>query len=182
MLRVLRVKNFALMDELTVEFDPGLTVITGETGAGKSMIVEAIAALCGERIEDISIRTGKEFAEITGIFEPSQEIKGRLAEMGINVEEELIIRRRLERGKKQISYFNDQIVSVNLLKEITRYMVDLVGQYENQSLFQPHNHLELLDRYADLQESCAEYKKNFFEYLNLKKKINELQNTLREKN
>jgi DNA repair protein RecN (Recombination protein N) len=78
MLKLLRVKNFALMEDLTVDFDKGLTVVTGETGAGKSMIVEAIATLCGERMEDISIRSDKSFAEVAGVFDATPSLKERL--------------------------------------------------------------------------------------------------------
>lgn len=191
MLRVLRVKNFALMEDLTIDLDKGLTVVTGETGAGKSMIVEAIAALCGERIEDISIRSGKDFAEITGLFELTQNARRLLKESGIEVDDEpraskegrgeLVIRRRLARGKHQLSYINDQIVSLGLLKELTKEMVDLVGQYENQSLFSPKNQLSLLDRYAGLEDLKDNYHNNFQEYKALQNRLEVLVQTKKER-
>ncbi|MEO0142099.1 MAG: DNA repair protein RecN [candidate division WOR-3 bacterium] len=181
MLKFLSVKNFALMDELSLDFDNGLTIITGETGAGKSMIVEAIGALCGEKIDDIAIRSGKDFAEIAGVFQPSDELITILRNSGIELGDELIIKRKIQRGKKQVSYINDQIVSINLLKDITRNLIDLVGQHENQSLFNPANHLELLDRFAGIEKLKSEYRKNFLEYINLKKRYEELQNNLKEK-
>lgn len=181
MLKVLRVKNFALMDDLTITFDNGLTVITGETGAGKSMIVEAIAALCGERIEDISIRSGKDFAEITGIFKPTLTAWELLRKSGIEINDELVIRRRLERGKKQLSYVNDQTVSLNLLKELNKKMVDLVGQYENQALFYPQNHLLLMDSYAGLDDLRKDYNNNFKEYCYLQARLQGLLETLKHR-
>ncbi|MCK5259313.1 MAG: AAA family ATPase, partial [Thermoplasmatales archaeon] len=144
MLKVLRVKNLALMEDLTIDFDNGLTVVTGETGAGKSMIVEAIATLSGSRMEDVLIRSGKNFAEVTGIFGAKSSVLKRLKKSGIEVDSDLIIRRKIERNKRQHAYINDQIVSLNLLKEVAQEMIDLIGQYENQSLFYAKNHLLLL--------------------------------------
>jgi DNA repair protein RecN (Recombination protein N) len=159
MLKFLKVRNYALLEDLTLDFEPGLTVITGETGSGKSMIVEAIAALCGESIEEVAIRTGRDFTEITGIFEPAPQLREYLREIGIEAGDELIVRRRAERGRRQIAFVNDQAVSLSRLKEICRACVDLVGQYENLSLFFPKNHLLLLDSFAglaDRRRACRE--------------------------
>jgi DNA repair protein RecN (Recombination protein N) len=152
MLKYLKIKNYALLEDLTLDFEPGLTVITGETGSGKSMIVEAIAALCGEPIEEVAIRTGRDFTEISGIFEPAPPLKEYLREIGIDAGDELIVRRRAERGRRQLAFVNDQVVSLGRLKEICRTCVDLVGQYENLSLFFPRNHLYLLDAFAGLRD------------------------------
>ncbi|MEO0123775.1 MAG: DNA repair protein RecN [candidate division WOR-3 bacterium] len=181
MLKFLRVKNFALMEELALNFEPGLTVITGETGAGKSMIVEAIAALCGEKMDEVSIRTGKEYAEITGIFEINSEVLDLLKKYNIEANEELIIRRRIERGKRQFAYLNDQIVSLSRLKEITMSLIDLVGQYENQSLFNVSNHLKLLDRFAHIENRLAEYQKIFDEHKKCQLELDELLKLQNEK-
>lgn len=174
MLKVLRIKNFALMDDLTIDFGKGLTVITGETGAGKSMIVQAIGSLCGERIDDISIRTGKDSAEITGVFEIKPVLMQRLKKAGIESEFDLVVRRKIERGKRQISYINDQLVSLGLLEEISHEMIDLIGQYENQSLFNPKNHLNLLDAYAGLVNLRKEYYNNFSEYNSQRSRLESL--------
>jgi DNA repair protein RecN (Recombination protein N) len=180
MLKLLHVRNFALMEDLTVTFDKGLTVITGETGAGKSIIVEAIAALCGERMDDISIRSNKDFAEITGVFETTPMIIARLQESGMHIDGDLIIRRKVERGKRQSSYINDQIVSIGLLRDLTREMVDLIGQYENQSLFNPKNHLSLLDSYAGLHDRKRRYATSFHEYRNLESRLESLMETAKQ--
>ncbi len=181
MLKFLRVKNFALMDELTLNFENGLTIITGETGAGKSMIVEAIAALCGERIDDISIRSAKDYAELTGILESTLETNELLRKYNIDYSEDLIIRRRIERGKKQFAYINDQLVSLARLKEITQNLVDLVGQYENQSLFDVSNHLKLLDRFAGVETLLGEYQKIFNEVQHYQYELNKLEIMQKEK-
>jgi len=171
MLRLLRVKNFALMEDITLEFEDGLTVVTGETGAGKSMIVSAIASLCGTRIDDDAIRTGKRAAEITGIFDAKPSIRERLEESGIGTENEIIIRRSIEKGKRQNCYVNDRMVSLNFLRDIARNMVDLIGQHENQSLFDKRNHLALLDAYAGLDGARMEYQTSFNEYRGLQNKL-----------
>lgn len=181
MLKLLRIRNFALMEDLTVDLDKGLTVITGETGAGKSMIVAAIASLCGERMDDISIRSGKDFAEITGIFETTPALVRRLEKSGTKIDDDLIIRRKIERGKRQNSYINDQIVSLGLLRDLTRDMVDLIGQHENQSLLYLKNHLLLLDAYAGIGDLKNEYNNNFHEYRNLQNKLKSLLEAIKQR-
>ncbi|MGD8979275.1 MAG: DNA repair protein RecN [candidate division WOR-3 bacterium] len=171
MLKLLRVRDFALMEDLTLELNGGLTVVTGETGAGKSMIVSAIAALCGTGIDDDAIRTGKNSSEITGVFDINPAIKERLNQSGIEIENEIIIRRNIERGKRQNSYINDRMVSLNFLREIAQYMVDLIGQHENQSLFDKKNHLALLDAYAKLEGLRAAYEGCYIDYRDLQKKL-----------
>jgi len=171
MLKLLRVKNFALMEDVTLELEDGLTVVTGETGAGKSMIVSAIASLCGAKMDDDAIRTGKTSAEITGVFDVKPSIRKRLTESGIDLESEMIVRRNIERGKRQNSYINDRIVSLNFLREIAQDMVDLIGQYENQSLFEKKNHLSLLDAYGGLDEMKIAYQNGYNEYRNLQSKL-----------
>lgn len=181
MLKVLRVKNFALMKDLTIDFDKGLTVITGETGAGKSMIVEAIATLSGSRMEDVLIRSGKNFAEVTGIFEVRPSVTEKLVNSGIEVDSDLIVRRKIERNKRQNAYINDQIVSLNLLKELAQEMIDLIGQYENQALLYAKNHLSLLDSFTSLDDLKAEYNKNYGEYIQLQRRLENLLETMRQK-
>lgn len=167
------------MEDLTIDFEQGLTVVTGETGAGKSMIVEAIATVCGSRMEDVLIRSGTNFAEVTGIFEISSPLINRLGKSGIEVDGDLIVRRKIERGKRQNAFINDQIISLNLLKETAREMIDLIGQHENQSLFYAKNHLLLLDSYAALDDLKAEYNKNYSEYKQLQNKLENILETMR---
>ena len=174
MLRLLRMKNFALMEDVTVELEDGLTVITGETGAGKSMVVSAIASLCGMRIDDDSIRTGKNSAEITGVFDVKPSVKEKLRGSGVDIESDIIVRRSIERGKRQNSYVNDRMVSLNFLRDIAQDMVDLIGQYENQSLFDRQKHLSLLDAYAGLDGLRKEYLNNYEDYRGLHNKLNML--------
>ena len=181
MLKLLKIRNYTLIDVLTIEFDKGLTVVTGETGAGKSMIVEAIATLCGSRMEEVLIRSAKDYAEVTGVFGIQPAITERLKQSGISLEDDLIVRRKIEKGKRQNSYINDQIVSVNLLKEIAREMVDLIGQYENQSLFFAKNHLLLLDSFADIGDVKSEYANNFRGYRQAYKQLQNMLEKIQQK-
>lgn len=181
MLKLLMVRNLALMEDITIDFDDGLTVVTGETGAGKSMIVEAIATLCGSRMEDVLIRSGGNFAEVTGIFQVTPSIARQLEEAGIQADTEIIIRRKIERGKRQNAYINDQIVSLNLLKELSQEMIDLIGQYENQSLFSAKNHLVLLDAYAGVEPLKTKYSSNYITYVELKKKREHLLTAVKQR-
>ncbi len=181
MLRSLHIKNFVLIEDLAIEFEPGLTVITGETGAGKSMIVNAISVLCGGKIDDLNIRTGKEFLEVTGIFEPGKNQLDLLQKSGITIDGEMVIRRKLTRGKRQTAYINEQVVSLHFLKDLARGMIDLIGQHENQSLFNRQHHLLLLDSFAGLEKMRREYLKEYHIFINLKKEIEELQKAVAKK-
>lgn len=177
MLKHLAIKNYALIEEMSLDCESGMTVITGETGAGKSMIVEAISALCGDPIDDLAIRTGSDYAEISAVFDLPADSRNRFGDL---VEDggDLIIRRRAERGKRQLSYVNDHLVSLARLKEITRPLIDLVGQYENLSLLYPRHHLALLDAYAGLAGETAAYRQVFLEHQQCRARREELQSSI----
>ncbi len=182
MLRRLQVNNFALMADLEIPFEPGLTIITGETGTGKSMIIEAISTLCGDRMEDIVIRSSKDFAEVTGIFDTNKEINNTLDQAGIDANNELIIRRRLEKGKRQLAYINDRVASLSLLKQISANLIDMIGQHENQSLFSPQNHLLLLDAFCGNNELLDRFAGEYTQYRKLQQTYEQLLESARQKN
>ncbi|OGC39156.1 DNA repair protein RecN [candidate division WOR-3 bacterium RBG_13_43_14] len=182
MLRRLQVNNFALMADLEITFEAGLTIITGETGSGKSMIVEAIGTLCGDRMEDIIIRSSRDFAEVTGVFDVNSEIKPILNEAGIEGDDDLIIRRRLEKGKRQIAYVNDRVASLSLLKQVSRNLIDLIGQHENQSLFFPQNHLALLDAFCENNRLLKIFAGEYTHYRQLQQTYERLIESARQKN
>ncbi len=182
MLKRLQVSNFALMADLEITFEKGLTIITGETGAGKSMIVEAIGTLCGDRMEDIILRATKDYAEVTGVFDVDPAIKQTLDQAGIEVNDDLIIRRRLEKGKRQTAYINDRVTSLNLLRQVSRNLVELIGQHENQSLFFPPNHLALLDAFCGNHERLKFYAGEYARYCRLESTYQRLIENARKKN
>ncbi|HEX9930932.1 MAG TPA: DNA repair protein RecN [Pyrinomonadaceae bacterium] len=158
MLTLLHINNIALIDELRLEFGEGLNLLTGETGSGKSIIVDSLGALTGERVSADLIKEGRTSARIEGLFslEPSAEILQIFDEAGLDVEpsdfEDLIVRRELSATGKNRIFVNNQLVTQNFLKRIGAFLVDIHGQGEQQTLFDPRTHLEMLDDYAGLGE------------------------------
>ncbi|HEX7401504.1 MAG TPA: AAA family ATPase, partial [candidate division Zixibacteria bacterium] len=180
MLKVLRIKNYALVDDLEVEFYPGLNIITGATGAGKSIIVGAVNLILGERASSEAVRTGFDTATIEAIFElPSdQHAKATLEELGITVTDDNILIRReiLSKGQSKC-YINDRLVTLNSLKLIGDRLADLHGQHEHQSLLNVENHIGYLDQFGDLGEYSDRVKDNFHRFMDKRKDLEELQNS-----
>lgn len=158
MLTLLKINNIALIDQLELEFTAGLNLLTGETGSGKSIIVDSLGALTGERVSADIIKEGRTTARIEGLFsvEPNDELLKNFDEAGIEVDEadldELIVRRELSATGKNRIFVNNQLVTQAFLKKIGGYLVDIHGQGEQQILFDPRQHLEMLDDYAALSE------------------------------
>src|SRR5438874_2908238 len=154
MLRDLRVRNFAVIESATVEFAPGLNVLTGETGAGKSMLIDAILLVRGARAQTDVIRTDAETATVEAIFdvEPRGPVANVLDEAGLTLEDgQLVVRRELARGGRHRAFVNDSAVTVALLERLGDYLVEVHGQHEHQRLLDPARQLELLDRFGDAE-------------------------------
>jgi DNA repair protein RecN (Recombination protein N) len=148
MLRELRIRDFAIIDDLAVTFQPGLNVLTGETGAGKSIILQALALLCGARGAGDLIRSDADEASLEGLFECS--VPPELAE-ALGIEDgEILVRRHLSRGGKSRIYINGSPATVAMLSQLGDSLVHIYGQLEQAQLLRPGSHLELLDRFADL--------------------------------
>jgi len=161
MLTELRVRNFAIIDDLHLRFHPGFNVLTGETGAGKSIIIDAIELLLGTKASQEMVRSGCDLASIEGIFELrgeiGREIGQRLLAEGLEGEEGLLIlAREVRRGGRSVARINGRSVGQALLAEIGGRLVDIHGQGEHLSLLQVREHLRLLDRYAGLETARAE--------------------------
>src|SRR3982751_5952879 len=165
MLLELVVENYAVVERLRVHFHSGLNLLTGETGSGKSIIVDALGLLLGNRASPEQIRTGEEVALVEGIFElPEEKIKPlgeHLAEVGVQLEDddELLIRREINlRGRSRI-FINDQQVTMRTLRTIQPTLAEIHGQGEQRALLSAQSHMELLDSFAgclDLRERVAE--------------------------
>jgi DNA repair protein RecN (Recombination protein N) len=154
MLRELRVKNLAVIEAATVEFVPGLNVLTGETGAGKSILVDAILLVRGARAQSDSIRSDAEAATVEARFESSPESPAGaiLAEAGIAPGEgEILIRRELARSGRHRAFVNDSPVTVALLERLGDQLVEVHGQHEHHRLLEPARQLDLLDRFAQTE-------------------------------
>ncbi len=184
MLKELRIKNYAIIDGLNIDFKAGLNILTGETGAGKSIIIESLGLILGERASDESIRSGEDSATVEAVYDISRvkNIKEKLSESGIKAENnELIIRRQISRSGKNRSYINDSAVNLSLLKDIGDMLVDIHGQHEHQTLLHPENHSIVLDLFGNtllLREKCRE---NYSNLQNLQREVNELINKERER-
>jgi len=158
MLAFLKVKNIALIDEIEIEFGPGLNLLTGETGSGKSIIIDSLGALAGDRVSSDLIKEGEQSAQIEGIFSIKINPKFRLIcdpsgiELDDQTEVNLIVRRQLSLTGKNRIFVNNQLVTNTFLKNIGRFLVDIHGQGEHAALFDAAEHLEMFDEYANLNE------------------------------
>jgi len=159
MLRELAVKDFALVDDLRIEFGPGLNVLTGETGAGKSILVDAIALAVGERASAESVRTGREKAVVEAVFEveSSGAVRRVAGEMGVDPADGLVIRREIARAGPNRCYLNGTSGTVAMLKRLGDLLVDIHGQHEHQSLLHRERHVDFLDGYLGLGDLRSAY-------------------------
>lgn len=177
MLKSLLIKNYALIEEISVEFSSGLTIITGETGAGKSILVDALGLLLGERASSDMIRSGTEKAIVEGIF----DVKGNVRIAGIlrsnenDAADEIIVRREVTNKGQSRCFINDSPVNVSLLKEIGDALVDLHGQHEHQSLLHPETHIDFLDAFGSYEKELETYRVSYRQLAELTSKKRELQ-------
>lgn len=166
MIKELRIENFAIIDQLDLVFEEGLSTFTGETGAGKSILLDAIEALMGGRAENTMIRADAERANLEAVFAiPEFNHKKILdllrAEELLDNEEEILFNREIRRNGRNIARLNGRMVNVSLMREIGSYLVDIHGQSEHLSLLTVRQHLHLLDRFADNQNQIAIYSQVF---------------------
>ena len=178
MLRELRLNNLAIIKNLDLEFNEGLISLTGETGAGKSIILDGISLLIGERSNLEMIRTGEESLFAEGVFDLSEVQKEKLNKLGFEIEDdELIISRYFYRDSKSKITVNGMRMTVSKLKELMRNVLDLVGQHEHQYLLNKNYHLGLLDRFLDKngQELAKEIRNNVSSLKTINKKIEEIE-------
>jgi DNA repair protein RecN (Recombination protein N) len=180
MLSLLKIKNIALIDELQLEFSHGLNLLTGETGSGKSIIVDSLGALTGERISSDLIKEGEKTAQIEGLFNlPSSANLHEIFESsGVEIEDgeaiDLIVRRELAASGRNRIFVNNQLVTGNFLRRIGAYLVDIHGQGEQATLFNSSNHLEILDEYANLGNLRTTVAEKYRELAKTQKEIENL--------
>ena len=175
MLLEISIKNFAIIQEVSLTFDRGMTVLTGETGAGKSIIIDAMNLMLGSRATTDVIRHGSPKAEIEGLFslKKNAELEAILTQQGIAVSDELIIRREILANGRSVSRVNGQLVNLSVLKEMGPYLVDIHGQHDQEELMRSSHHIGLLDSFgqADFQELKASYQQVFEAYRTLRKQV-----------
>ena len=150
MLQFLNISNIALIDDMQVEFESGLNLLTGETGSGKSIIVDALGVLIGGRFTSELIKSGSERASIEGLFSVTSnpDLELILENAGLGATNELIIRRELSTTGRNKIFINNQLATQSLLRDLRPYLVDIHGQGDQQTLFNPETHLEILDAFA----------------------------------
>ena len=173
MLKSLLVKDYALIEQINIEFGEGLNIITGETGAGKSILIDAMSLLLGERTSTEVVRKGAAKSIVEGIFdvENNKKIKKILKENEIEFSPEMIMRREISVKGSNRCFINDTPVQLSLIKEAGNLLVDLHGQHEHQSLLMTETHIDFLDEYGSLEKELSEYKKL---YDNLVQSTNEI--------
>ncbi len=183
MLRELNIKNVAVIDEVTVEFGDGFNVLTGETGAGKSILIDSIGMALGARVSRDLVRTGCDFASVSLCFEvTSESALAGLAELEIEPEDGMvIISRRLGADGKSSSRINGRIMPLCLVRDAADVLIDIHGQNDNRSLLSRDNHLSLLDEFGHLSEEKKEYSEVYSEMRRIKKEIKSLSSDENEK-
>ncbi len=160
MLKNLSIKNYALIDELEIQFGTGLNIITGETGAGKSIIIDALSLILGERATTDEVRSGAQKAVVEGIFTISgnRKVKRLLDAADIENGDEIIVRREVSQKGQSRAFVNDTPIPIAQLKELGDHLVDLHGQHEHQSLLRPETHIDLLDDFGGLDILIRNFK------------------------
>jgi DNA repair protein RecN (Recombination protein N) len=179
MLKDLHVKNFAIIEDLDIQFGEGLNILTGETGAGKSIIIGALGILLGQRAYTEMIMTGKEQATVQAFF----DIKNHpiTNDMGIDTSEGIILRRSISRAGKTKAYINDTMVNLQSLSRLGDSLVDAHGQHEHQSIRSLDKQMSLLDQYGSLKDARAEISSAFSELTKLRTRLEDLQLGSRER-
>jgi DNA repair protein RecN (Recombination protein N) len=163
MLKTLSIKNYALIDSAEIEFTSGLNIITGETGAGKTILIDALNLVLGDRASTEIIRRGAEKAVVEGVFgiAANKKVRAFLGQHDLEGAEDVILRREISAKGQTRCFVNDTPVSVAQLKEIGNYLVDLHGQHEHQSLLRKETHIDLLDDFGGLEGIVIEYRKSY---------------------
>jgi len=176
MLQELSIRNFALIDDLHISFSEGLTVLSGETGAGKSMIVNAVNLLLGSRVSSKMIRTGAKSAELEALFriEPNSHNALVLETHGVECTEELVIRRIISGNDRHRIFINGRIATIQLLTAVTESLASISGQHEHQNLLKEDQHLLILDQFAGLLPHRESVCRSFHEMLPLIRNLNDL--------
>lgn len=179
LLEYLSIQGFAIIEELAMPFKPGLTVLTGETGAGKSIIVDALKTVLGEKVDLSAVRTGEDTARVQAAFGGS--IPELPAGIDPDASEEIIIGRDIRREGRGRATVNGTLITIPHLKEMGDQMVDLHGQHEHQSLLKTSAHLQALDSFASLEMKKQEFANVFMELEQIKKKLNTVEQDKRDR-
>ena len=184
MLRILRIRDFAIIDEVSLEFGIGLTVFTGETGAGKSILVDALSLIAGGRASADVVRDGAEEAIVEAVFDEliDPDLLNKITNYGIPLDgSELIIRRIISSSGKSRIYINGNLSTLSILQDIGACLIDLYGQHEHQNLLKKEMHIDYLDTFGRVTDQRDKVRESYLYLLQLKDKLNTLEESLRDK-
>src|SRR5574339_1088501 len=179
MLTELRSHNFAIIDQLELRFGPGLIILTGETGAGKSIILDAVVMLIGGKADAMLIRTDADAAVVEGVFHlrgPEKESVHAILQREELMDDPdyVVLTREVRREGRSVARVNGRTANVSLLKELGALLIDIHGQAEHLSLLDPRAHLGLLDRYAEVARPLSDYRQTYQTLLNLRRELSDL--------
>src|SRR5512141_2807487 len=179
MLTELRIHNFAIIDKLDLRFGSGLIILTGETGAGKSIILDAVVMLIGGKADTTFVRTDSDAAFVEGVFHlkgPEREAVHEVLKREDLMDDPdyVVLMREVRKEGRSVARVNGRTVSVSLLKELGGILIDIHGQAEHLSLLDPRAHLGLLDRYAEVARPLSDYRQTYHTLLNLRHELNDL--------
>ena len=170
MLSLLHIENIAVIECADISFDKGFNVLTGETGAGKSIVIDAISAILGERAYRDMIRTGTAKASVRAVFTDVPQLEW-FAENGVEYDPETIIQREVHLDGKNICRVNGTLVTVTILRKLGLQLINIHGQHDSASLFDENNHLTFLDTFADNGDLLAAYQEKYEAVSNLRQQI-----------
>ena len=184
MLLEISIKNFAIIESISLNFEKGMTVLTGETGAGKSIIIDAMNMMLGARATTEVIRHGAPKAEIEGLFsiENNRTLEEIFDEQGLELSDEIIIRREILQNGRSISRVNGQMVNLSVLRTIGQQLVDIHGQHDQEELMRPHRHIQMLDEFGDTSffELKEAYQMSFDNYRHMRKQVLDIKKNQQE--
>lgn len=176
MLTTLYIENIAVIEKNSIDFSQGLNVLTGETGAGKSIIIDSINAIMGQRTSKELVRTGAKTALVTAQFDDVNDtVKAKLKELGYDNEDDdtLILQRSISAAGKSTCKINARPASVTVLKEVAKNLINIHGQHESYELFSPDTHIDYIDSFGELNSELDDYREKYKRYKALKKQLNE---------
>ena len=184
MLLEISIKNFAIIESISLNFEQGMTVLTGETGAGKSIIIDAMNMMLGARATTEVIRHEAPKAEIEGLFsiESNRALEEIFDEQGLELSDEIIIRREILQNGRSISRVNGQMVNLSVLRTIGQQLVDIHGQHDQEELMRPHRHIQMLDEFGDASffELKEAYQTSFDNYRRMRKQVLDIKKNQQE--
>lgn len=181
MLRSLDIKNVAVIENLNIEFKNGLTVLTGETGAGKSIIIDSINMILGSRTNKTLVRYGAPKAFVSALFDYDERFADLFGELGIPCDDGIIISRSMSADGKSVARINGVMVPLNVLRDVAARLVNIHGQQDNQAILNDAEHIVFLDEYAQNAELLEEYAQKYSQAKELKKRLDELKTDEEEK-